>query len=53
MAVAQHTCGIVAYGVQDSVPVVLIVCKRCGYLMPLAADRLSGPAPLAVPTLAA
>lgn len=42
MGVAQHVCGIDAHdGAHDTVPVVLVVCKRCGYLMPLAVDRLS------------
>ena len=28
-------------GAEDAVEVVLVVCKRCGYLMPLAAERVS------------
>lgn len=48
MSVAQHVCGIDACdGASDSVPVVLVVCKRCGYLMPLALDRVSASASLA------
>jgi len=31
----------------DEVPVVLVVFRRCGYLMPLAADRIDGVDPLA------
>jgi hypothetical protein len=27
---------------KDAIPAVLVVCKRCGYLMPLAADIVSG-----------
>jgi hypothetical protein len=48
MAVAHEVCGIEArHHAGDAVDVVLIVCKRCGYLMPLAADRLSAPAAIA------
>jgi hypothetical protein len=49
MGVAQHVCGLGASdGSDDEVEVVLIVCKRCGYLMPLAAERiLASAAPLA------
>jgi len=39
MAVAHQTCAIEAHD-GDGVEVVLVVCKRCGYLMPLAADRV-------------
>jgi hypothetical protein len=31
-----------ASGARDSIDAVLVVCKRCGYLMPLAADMVSG-----------
>ena len=45
MGVAQHVCGIDACdGATDSIEVVMVVCRRCGYLMPLAADRV-GSAP--------
>jgi transcription elongation factor Elf1 len=27
-------------GVKDSIAAVVVVCKRCGYLMPLAADLI-------------
>lgn len=48
MGVAQHVCGIAACdGSDDELPVVLVVCKRCGYLMPLAADRIVSPERLA------
>ena len=37
MGVAKHACGLEACdGAEDAVAVVLVVCKRCGYLMPLA-----------------
>jgi hypothetical protein len=26
---------------RDSIPVIVVVCTRCGYLMPLAADRIT------------
>src|SRR3712207_2056097 len=42
MAVAHHMCGIASHGPEgEAIAVVLIVCKRCGYLMPLAADRVA------------
>lgn len=49
MGVAQHLCGLGATdGSDDEVEIVLVVCKRCGYLMPLAAERiLAAAAPLA------
>ncbi len=47
MAVGHQVCEIDAHVPGDSVRVILVVCKRCGYLMPLAADRLSAPATLA------
>ena len=47
MGVAQHLCGIeAADGADDSISVVLVVCRRCGYLMPLAADRVVAPSAL-------
>ncbi len=43
MGVAQQLCGFQACdGVGQAVPVVLVVCRRCGYLMPLAADHIAG-----------
>jgi len=43
MSVARHLCGLEASDRADGeVSVVLVVCRRCGYLMPLAADRISG-----------
>ena len=48
MGVAQHICGIDAQDdAGDSIPVVMVVCKRCGYLMPLALDRVGASAQLA------
>ena len=45
MGVAQHVCGIEAGdGADDSIQVIMIACKRCDYLMPLAAERLLEPA---------
>ena len=43
MAVGQHVCGI--GDEDDAIPVVMVVCRRCGYLMPLAADRVADSAP--------
>jgi hypothetical protein len=40
MGVAQHLCGLAATDGAGEVEVVLVVCKRCGYLMPLAAERI-------------
>ena len=47
MGDAHQICGIDGQEPGDSTAVVLVVCKRCGYLMPLAADRLSAPPNLA------
>ena len=48
MGVAQHVCGIDAEDDSDDhISVVMVVCKRCGYLMPLALDRVSAATPLA------
>ena len=38
MAVAHETCDL------ESLPVVLIMCRRCGYVMPLSAERLGAAA---------
>ncbi|HEY7195804.1 MAG TPA: hypothetical protein VH306_01315 [Gaiellaceae bacterium] len=41
MSVARHLCGLEACdGADDEVSVVLVMCRRCGYLMPLDADRV-------------
>jgi hypothetical protein len=45
LGVGQHRCTIPsANGKDDSIPAVMVVCKRCGYLMPLAADHIDGAA---------
>jgi C4-type Zn-finger protein len=41
LGVGQHTARIESSnGAQDSIAAVVVVCKRCGYLMPLAADLI-------------
>ena len=30
-----------ANGTKDSIAAIVVVCTRCGYLMPLAADRVT------------
>jgi hypothetical protein len=42
LGVGQHPCTLAAAsGAEDSIAVVAVVCTRCGYLMPLAADRIA------------
>ncbi len=42
LGVGHHPCRIEsANGVKDSIPAVVVVCKRCGFLMPLAADHIA------------
>jgi hypothetical protein len=42
LGVGQQQCELAASGGgKDSVPVIVVVCTRCGYLMPLAADRIA------------
>jgi len=42
LGVGQHQCTIQsANGASDSIPAVIVVCKRCGFLMPLAVDRMT------------
>jgi Zn ribbon nucleic-acid-binding protein len=42
LAVGQQPCELAAgNGGKDSVPVIVVVCTRCGYLMPLATDRIT------------
>jgi hypothetical protein len=49
VSAAQHVCGIDAHDDHDdSISVVMIVCKRRGYLMPVTLDRVSATAALAV-----
>jgi C4-type Zn-finger protein len=39
LGVGHHPCRIESFnGTKDSITAVVVVCKRCGYLMPLAAD---------------
>jgi hypothetical protein len=41
LGVGQHKALIESSnGVKDSISAVVVVCKRCGYLMPLAADLI-------------
>jgi phage terminase large subunit GpA-like protein len=41
LGVGQHTALIASSnGAKDAIPAVVVVCKRCGYLMPLAADLI-------------
>jgi transcription elongation factor Elf1 len=43
LGVGQHLGRIdSAGGANDWIDAVLVVCKRCGYLMPLAADMVAG-----------
>ena len=43
LGVGQHLGRIEsANGAKDSIAAVVVVCKRCGYLMPLAADLIDG-----------
>lgn len=42
LGVGQQQCELASSGgAKDSVPVIVVVCTRCGYLMPLAADRIA------------
>ncbi|MGH3022722.1 MAG: hypothetical protein ACRDNI_03620 [Gaiellaceae bacterium] len=42
LGVGQHQVTIQSTsGDRDSIPAVVVVCKRCGFLMPLAADKVS------------
>jgi hypothetical protein len=39
LGVGQHPCKIAsANGAKDSIEAIVVVCTRCGYLMPLAAS---------------
>lgn len=41
LGVGHHTAWIESSnGTKDSIAAVVVVCKRCGYLMPLAADLI-------------
>ena len=42
LGVGQELCTIASAGrPDDSISAVVVVCTRCGFLMPLAADRIS------------
>jgi hypothetical protein len=41
LGVGQQPCELPAGRASDSISVIVIVCNRCGYLMPLAADRIA------------
>jgi C4-type Zn-finger protein len=42
LGVGHHQCTIPsANGAKDSIPAVMVVCRRCGFLMPLAADQIA------------
>ena len=42
LGVGQQPCEIAsANGTHDSISVIVVVCTRCGYLMPLAADKVA------------
>jgi C4-type Zn-finger protein len=41
LGVGQHTARIESSnGAKDSIAAIVVVCKRCGYLMPLAVDLI-------------
>jgi C4-type Zn-finger protein len=41
LGVAQDECRIISdTNARDGIAVVVVMCKRCGYLMPLASDRI-------------
>jgi hypothetical protein len=45
LGVGQQECELASSnGTKDSISVIVVVCTRCGYLMPLAADRIAAPA---------
>jgi hypothetical protein len=42
LGVGQQPCVLASgNGSKDSISVIVVVCTRCGYLMPLAADRVA------------
>jgi len=42
LGVGQQECELASSnGTKDSISVIVVVCTRCGYLMPLAADRIA------------
>lgn len=41
LGVAHEECKIISGAdAKDGIPVVVVLCKRCGYLMTLAADQV-------------
>jgi phage terminase large subunit GpA-like protein len=43
LGVGHHPCWIESSnGAKDSIAAVVVVCKRCGYLMPLAVELIGG-----------
>ncbi|MEO8289789.1 MAG: hypothetical protein ABI649_02195 [Gaiellaceae bacterium] len=43
LGVAHDQCRIASStDAKDGIAVVVVVCRRCGYLMPLAADQITG-----------
>ena len=40
MGVAQELCDFSGCDGGEGISVVMVLCRRCGYLMPLAADRV-------------
>jgi len=43
LGVAHDECRIISgTDAKDGIAVVVVMCKRCGYIMPLAADQISG-----------
>jgi hypothetical protein len=46
LGVAHDECRIISgTDAKDGIPVVVVLCKRCGYIMPLAADQIAGARP--------
>jgi hypothetical protein len=42
LGVGHHPCRIESSnGAKDGIPAVVVICKRCGFLMPLAADHIA------------
>jgi hypothetical protein len=43
LGVAQDECRLASgTNAKDGIAIVVVMCKRCGYLMPLAADQIPG-----------
>jgi hypothetical protein len=42
LGVGQQECELASSdGANDAISVIMVVCTRCGYLMPLVADRIA------------